>query len=144
MTSYNYTNGYSVLSYLEYPIILVQEYILIFLVLKYLNKVNVWSLLCTIVYFTLSSCLLLEIVPKIVLTFLAVSKIYFRSSIFNETLKSILIAHSSLSQKRVWIFSLCARRFPLPVKSSSCWLYFELKTRSRWRPLLGSYRPSRT
>lgn len=71
MTSYNYTNRYSLLSYLEYPIILVQEYILIYLVLKYLNKINVWSFVCAIMYFTLSSCLLLEIVPKIVLTFLA-------------------------------------------------------------------------
>lgn len=72
MTSYNYTNGYSLLSYLEYPIILVQEYILIFLVLKYLSKINMWSLLGTIIYFALSSCLLLGIVPKIILTFLAV------------------------------------------------------------------------
>ncbi|XP_012222105.1 solute carrier family 66 member 3 [Linepithema humile] len=71
MTSYNYTNRYSLLSYLEYPIILVQEYILIYLVLKYLNKINMWSFVCAITYFTLSSCLLLEIVPKIVLTFLA-------------------------------------------------------------------------
>ncbi|XP_050460297.1 solute carrier family 66 member 3 [Cataglyphis hispanica] len=71
MTSYNYTNGYSVLSYLEYPIILMQEYILIFLVLKYLNRLNIWSFLCAVIYFALSACLLLEIVPKIVLTFLA-------------------------------------------------------------------------
>ncbi|KAL6425613.1 hypothetical protein ACFW04_009626 [Cataglyphis niger] len=71
MTSYNYTNGYSVLSYLEYPIILMQEYILIFLVLKYLNRINIWSFLCAVIYFALSACLLLEIVPKIVLTFLA-------------------------------------------------------------------------
>ncbi|XP_014485449.1 PREDICTED: PQ-loop repeat-containing protein 3 isoform X2 [Dinoponera quadriceps] len=71
MTSYNYTNGYAVLSYLEYPIILIQEYILIFLVLKYLNKINMWAFVYTIIYFTLSSCLLLEFVPKVVLTFLA-------------------------------------------------------------------------
>ncbi|XP_024877287.1 PQ-loop repeat-containing protein 3 [Temnothorax curvispinosus] len=71
MTSYNYTNGYSLLSYLEYPIILAQEYILIFFVLKYLNRINMWSFLGAIVYFTLSSCLLLGIVPKIVLTLLA-------------------------------------------------------------------------
>ncbi|XP_011636089.1 PQ-loop repeat-containing protein 3 [Pogonomyrmex barbatus] len=71
MTSYNYTNGYSLLSYLEYPIILAQEYILIFLVLKYLSRINIWSLVGAIIYFALSSCLLLEIVPKIVLTFLA-------------------------------------------------------------------------
>ncbi|XP_011696784.1 PREDICTED: PQ-loop repeat-containing protein 3 [Wasmannia auropunctata] len=71
MTSYNYTNGYSLLSYLEYPIILVQEYVLIFLVLKYLSKINTWSLLGAIIYFALSSCLLLEIAPKILLTLLA-------------------------------------------------------------------------
>ncbi|XP_011866467.1 PREDICTED: PQ-loop repeat-containing protein 3 [Vollenhovia emeryi] len=71
MTSYNYANGYSLLSYLEYPIILVQEYILIFFVLKYLKRINMWSLLGATVYFTLSSCLLLGFVPKIVLTLLA-------------------------------------------------------------------------
>lgn len=71
MTSYNYTNGYSLLSYLEYPIILVQEYVLIFLVLKYLSKINTWSLLGAIIYFALSSCLLLGIAPKILLTLLA-------------------------------------------------------------------------
>lgn len=72
MTSYNYSNGYSLLSYLEYPIILVQEYILIFFVLKYLSKINMWSFLCAIIYFALSSCLLLGIVPKVILTLLAV------------------------------------------------------------------------
>jgi len=72
MTSYNYTNGYSLLSYLEYPIILIQEYVLIFLVLKYLSRINMWSFLCAIIYFVLSSCLLLGIIPKIVLILLAV------------------------------------------------------------------------
>lgn len=72
MTSYNYTNGYSLLSYLEYPIILVQEYILIFFVLKYLKRINMWSFLGAIIYFVLSSCLLLGFIPKIVLTMLAV------------------------------------------------------------------------
>ncbi|XP_012529341.1 solute carrier family 66 member 3 [Monomorium pharaonis] len=71
MTSYNYTNGYSLLSYLEYPIILAQEYILIFLVLKYLSRINMWSFLGAVIYFAVSSCLLLGIVPKIVLTLLA-------------------------------------------------------------------------
>nr|XP_049463300.1 solute carrier family 66 member 3 [Anopheles coluzzii] len=32
---YNYTNGYAFLSYLEYPILLVQEYVLIYYVLQY-------------------------------------------------------------------------------------------------------------
>lgn len=87
MTGYNYTNGYSLLSYLEYPIILVQEYILIFLVLKYLSRLNARSLLCAIIYLVLSGCLLLEIVPKIILTFLAVSTTRrpFRTDIFRGT-----------------------------------------------------------
>ena len=71
MTSYNYTNGYSVLSYLEYPVILLQEYILIFLVLKYLKKINTFSMLAAVFYFAISTCFALQIIPKIVLTFLA-------------------------------------------------------------------------
>ncbi|XP_076622960.1 solute carrier family 66 member 3 isoform X1 [Colletes latitarsis] len=71
ITSYNYTNGYSILSYLEYPIILFQEYILIFLVLKYLNKINLFSILVTVFYFAISACFALQIIPKRVLTFLA-------------------------------------------------------------------------
>ncbi|XP_033330074.1 solute carrier family 66 member 3 isoform X1 [Megalopta genalis] len=71
MTSYNYTNGYSVLSYLEYPIILLQEYILIFLVLKHLNKLNTFSIMFTGFYFITSASLALQIIPKVVLTFLA-------------------------------------------------------------------------
>lgn len=73
MTSYNFTNGYSVLSYLEYPIILFQEYILIFLVLKYLNKINIFSILVSILYIAISISLAMQLIPKFVLTILAVS-----------------------------------------------------------------------
>ncbi|XP_043801447.1 solute carrier family 66 member 3 [Apis laboriosa] len=71
MTSYNFTNGYSVLSYLEYPIILFQEYILIFLVLKYLNKINIFSILVSILYIATSISLAMQLIPKFVLTILA-------------------------------------------------------------------------
>ncbi|XP_006624877.1 solute carrier family 66 member 3 [Apis dorsata] len=71
MTSYNFTNGYSVLSYLEYPIILFQEYILIFLVLKYLNKINIFSILVSILYIAISISLAMQLIPKFVLTILA-------------------------------------------------------------------------
>ncbi|KAG7211589.1 hypothetical protein KM043_010845 [Ampulex compressa] len=71
MASYNYTNGYSLLSYMEYPVIIIQEIILIFLVLKYLNRINVWSLGVTVLYFVLSTCFVLQIIPKVVLTLLA-------------------------------------------------------------------------
>ncbi|XP_071438596.1 solute carrier family 66 member 3 [Hetaerina americana] len=43
MASYNYCNGYALLSYMEYPIIIFQEIILIFLVLKYMDLLNVIS-----------------------------------------------------------------------------------------------------
>ncbi|KAL0113719.1 hypothetical protein PUN28_012683 [Cardiocondyla obscurior] len=49
----------------------MQEYILIFFVLKYLKRINMWSFLCAIIYFILSSCLMLEIIPKTALMFLA-------------------------------------------------------------------------
>lgn len=44
---YNYTNGYAFLSYMEYPILLLQEYVLIYVVLKYENllgqKATMWT-----------------------------------------------------------------------------------------------------
>lgn len=73
MTCYSYANGYSVLSYLEYPIILVQEYVLIYLVLKYLNELNSQYLYISVTYFTIFISFLLKILPKSILTILAVS-----------------------------------------------------------------------
>lgn len=71
MTSYNFTNGYSLLSYLEYPVILVQEYILIYLVLKYLNKINTFSIIVSILYFAISISFVMQLIPKVALTILA-------------------------------------------------------------------------
>lgn len=68
MTSYNITNGYSLLSYLDYPIILVQQYILIFLVLKYLEKINFITILISALYFATFTFFVLEILPKSLLT----------------------------------------------------------------------------
>lgn len=70
MASYNYVNNYSLLLYLEYPIILVQDYILMSLVLIYSNKINLWSFLIAVIYIAISSCFLLEIIPKAILTLL--------------------------------------------------------------------------
>lgn len=70
MASYNFTNGYSILSYLEYPVILLQEYILIFLVLKYLNKINTFSILVSILYIAISISFAMQLIPKVVLTIL--------------------------------------------------------------------------
>ncbi|KAI4495768.1 hypothetical protein M0802_008391 [Mischocyttarus mexicanus] len=70
VASYNYVNRYSLLSYFEYPVILIQDYILMYLILTYSRKMNVWSLLFTIVYIIMSICFLSEIIPKITLSFL--------------------------------------------------------------------------
>ncbi|KAL1517261.1 hypothetical protein ABEB36_001048 [Hypothenemus hampei] len=70
MMSYNFRNGYAILSYLEYPIILIQELILIFLVLKYKNLLNIYSLLGSGVYVSLAGGFLLGIVPLGLLAFL--------------------------------------------------------------------------
>lgn len=41
----------------------------------YSRQTNIWSLLITIVYVTISFCFLLEIIPKTLLTFVMVSKV---------------------------------------------------------------------
>ncbi|XP_011495347.1 PREDICTED: PQ-loop repeat-containing protein 3 [Ceratosolen solmsi marchali] len=68
-TCYNYTNDYSLLSYLEYPIILLQEYILIYLVLNYMNLMNLQLLVASSAYFAIFIGLLTECLPKTILTF---------------------------------------------------------------------------
>ncbi|GLH14551.1 hypothetical protein R5R35_008735 [Gryllus longicercus] len=71
MTCYNYCNGYALLSYMEYPIILVQEIILIYLVLLYMNLLNAFSVGAFGIYLTITASFLLEIFPKSILSFLA-------------------------------------------------------------------------
>ncbi|XP_059472669.1 solute carrier family 66 member 3 [Neocloeon triangulifer] len=71
MTCYNYCNNYSLMSYMEYPIILFQELILIFLVLKYKNLVNTTSIAGFGVYLAILAAFALRIVPTVVLSFMA-------------------------------------------------------------------------
>ncbi|RZC35419.1 PQ-loop repeat-containing protein 3 [Asbolus verrucosus] len=47
MFSYNFRNGYALLSYMEYPIILIQEFFLIFFVIYYKNCLNMYSFMGT-------------------------------------------------------------------------------------------------
>lgn len=71
MMSYNFRNGYAILSYLEYPIILVQELILIYLVLKYqglLTSTYVW--LGSGAYFAILAAFLVGVAPSGLLAFL--------------------------------------------------------------------------
>ncbi|XP_019877115.1 solute carrier family 66 member 3 [Aethina tumida] len=70
MMSYNYRNHYALLSYMEYPIILVQELILIFFVLHYKRQINIISLIGMGTYFSFAGGLLFGIVPMGILAFL--------------------------------------------------------------------------
>lgn len=73
MMSYNYCNRYSILSYMEYPILLFQEYILIFLVLKYRRQLNGFSYKIAAAYFVALSLFLSNIIPTFILAMLVVS-----------------------------------------------------------------------
>ncbi|XP_053623965.1 solute carrier family 66 member 3 isoform X1 [Plodia interpunctella] len=71
MTLYNYTNQYSLMTYLEYPIILVQVYVMFYLVLKYQNKLK----MPIVPIGTMAYCLgvfgfVLNILPKEILSFI--------------------------------------------------------------------------
>ncbi|CAH0548094.1 unnamed protein product [Brassicogethes aeneus] len=70
MMSYNYRNNYALLSYMEYPIILFQELILIFFVLYYKSQLNIISVFISGIYFTIAGSFLIGIVPIGVLAFL--------------------------------------------------------------------------
>jgi hypothetical protein len=86
MTCYNYCNGYSLMSYMEYPIILFQELILIFLVLKYKNLVNTTSIAGFGIYLAILAAFALKIVPTVVLSIMAVSLLSFHSISIIEVL----------------------------------------------------------
>lgn len=72
MMSYNFRNGYALLSYLEYPIILVQEIILIICVLHYKDLLNISSVIGGGVYFMMAFAFISGIIPLGVLAFLVV------------------------------------------------------------------------
>ncbi|XP_031620142.1 solute carrier family 66 member 3 [Contarinia nasturtii] len=67
MMLYNYTYSYSLLSYLEYPILLVQEYILVALVLKYKNMLNQKSFTAIGIYWAVVLLFAYQICPRFLL-----------------------------------------------------------------------------
>lgn len=71
--SYNYCNRYSILSYMEYPILLFQEYILIYLVLKYKGQLDSNAYKFAGAYFFALSMFLTNIIPTFILAMLVVS-----------------------------------------------------------------------
>lgn len=75
--SYNFVRGYSYLSYLEYPILLVQEYVLIYCVLKYSNLLNTRTAIYSVLYVVIAGLFLAQIIPPSVLTMMLVRLIQF-------------------------------------------------------------------
>lgn len=76
--SYNFVRGYSYLSYLEYPILLVQEYALIYCVLKYSNLLSQKAIIYSLVYVMISALFLTQAIPPVVLTMMLVSVVFFK------------------------------------------------------------------
>lgn len=74
MTLYSMMNHYGLMTYLEYPIILSQTYVMMYLILKYKRMLNVPIIpLLTAFYFAGIGCFLMEIFPKELLSYLVVS-----------------------------------------------------------------------
>jgi len=70
MMMYNFCHEYAFLSYLEYPVLLVQEYVLIYLVLKYKRLLSNEVYTITGVYFLLILAFGYRILPKFLLAIL--------------------------------------------------------------------------
>ncbi|KAH8302022.1 hypothetical protein KR044_001899 [Drosophila immigrans] len=70
MMSYNYTSGYDFLSYMEYPILLLQEYVLIYYAFKYQDLLGKRTQIFAVFYVTLATLIYLKLFPIIILTFL--------------------------------------------------------------------------
>lgn len=73
MTLYNYTYQYAMLSYLEYPILIVQEYILVALVFKYKRMYNQNNMAGIAAYFVIVLLFAYQICPRFLLSMAVVS-----------------------------------------------------------------------
>lgn len=70
MTLYNYTNNYSIMTYMEYPIILLQVYVLLYYVLKFKGYLSAPIVFFTsLAYFLTSIGFALGLLPKEILTY---------------------------------------------------------------------------
>ncbi|KAJ8737909.1 hypothetical protein PYW08_000504 [Mythimna loreyi] len=71
MTLYNYTNSYSIMTYMEYPIILLQVYVMFYYVLKY-KKLLACSMvpIITILYTCTALAFVVGALPKTILSYL--------------------------------------------------------------------------
>lgn len=72
MASYNFVNGYALLSYLEYPIIIIQQYVLIYLVLFYQNLIGSKAVAGALTYTLIVTSFLTKFIPSTILLFIVV------------------------------------------------------------------------
>ncbi|XP_073837264.1 solute carrier family 66 member 3-like [Musca autumnalis] len=70
MMSYNYTNRYEFLSYMEYPILLLQEYVLIYFAFKYQNLLGLRTKIVAVLYVIIALLIYLRLFPLVILQFL--------------------------------------------------------------------------
>lgn len=66
-TLYNYTNGYAILNYFEYVLLLAQEYVLIFVILYYNKQLGQKAYIATGIYVVLVLAFGLHILPNSIL-----------------------------------------------------------------------------
>ncbi|XP_039964727.1 solute carrier family 66 member 3 [Bactrocera neohumeralis] len=70
MLSYNYSRGYDFLSYMEYPILLLQEYVLIYYTFFYQNLLGVRTQIVAVLYVVVATLIYFKLFPLLILTFL--------------------------------------------------------------------------
>lgn len=131
MMLYNYCYGYSWLSYLEYPVLLIQEYILILLVLKYKRQLNRTTYTAAGGYIVVVLLFGYQILPKFLLALLVVSELLLLIPIELHIFNLSFFYRSHFAHQSVQ-----------PAKLSNWLKYFAQKTqrRSVWRH--GHYRRS--
>lgn len=113
MACYNFVNGYALLSYLEYPIIIAQEYVLIYLVLYYQNLIGSKAVAVAIFYTLTVISFLATFIPSAVLLFLVP-----------------LCTPVSLSSKAVQLWEIL-KRWNADSVSVSTWVISALSNASR-------------
>ncbi|XP_059055344.1 solute carrier family 66 member 3-like [Achroia grisella] len=68
---YNYTNQYTLITYLEYPIVLLQVYTMFYYVLKYKSMLHLPRVhICIFIYFSILAAFMTGLLPKVLLSYL--------------------------------------------------------------------------
>lgn len=78
MTLYNFTNSYGIMTYLEYPIILIQIFIMFYFVLKYKKLLHLPIVPISALTYTFTVIgFAMGVLPKNILSFMVVSMFFY-------------------------------------------------------------------